>query len=134
MIPQTSLKDPPPISSHHNHNRNHNEKITTEITMRKNSHCRHITRPTWRRSRGLGCTATRLTLKCLSKNIRLVMPCRHDICQNFYPTGVFGAKILHKNAEIGKMANSRQNSMNLHSVCKSLHRLCKVYTILCKLN
>ena len=26
MIPQTSLKDPPPISSHHNHNRNHIEK------------------------------------------------------------------------------------------------------------
>ena len=23
---------------------------------------------------------------------------RHDICQNFYPTGVFGAKILHKKA------------------------------------
>ena len=31
MIPQTSLKDPPPISSHHNHNRNHNkEKFTLQ--------------------------------------------------------------------------------------------------------
>ena len=24
--------------------------------------------------------------------------CRHDICQKFYPTVIFGAKILHKNA------------------------------------
>ena len=30
------------------------------------------------------------------------------------------------------VANSRQNSVNSHSMCKSLHRLCKVYTSLCK--
>ena len=32
------------------------------------------------------------------------------------------------------MANLRQNSVNLHNMCKSLHSMCKVYTTLCKLN
>ena len=59
---------------------------------------------------------------------------RHDICQNFYPIGVFGAKILHKNTLVGIMANSRQNSVNLRSVCKSLNIMCKICKTLCKLN
>ena len=74
-----------------------------------------------------------------SVNILAIVPSkwsqvRHDICQNFYPTGVFCAQILHKSAYIGIMANSRQNSVNLHSMCKSLHSICKVYTTMCKLN
>ena len=30
--------------------------------------------------------------------LKAVRTLRHDICQNSYPTGVFGAKILYKNA------------------------------------
>ena len=36
----------------------------------------------------------------------------HDICQSFYPTGVLVVTFLHKTVLIGKMANTRQNSMN----------------------
>ena len=35
---------------------------------------------------------------------------RDDICQRSYQTRIFRAKILHKNAKIGMMANLQQNS------------------------
>ena len=62
----------------------------------------------------------------------------NDNCQNFYLTGVYWAKTLHRNAQIGIMANSQQNSMNalkchklhryLHKMCNNLRSVCKVYT------
>ena len=57
---------------------------------------------------------------------------RHDICQTFYPTRVIWPNILHWNAKIGIMTNSRQNSVNaskcpnLHIMWKSLHNMWKL--------